>query len=257
MLTRVTLHGALAEVAGDAVWTLDIHTPGEALRAIEVQICGVLGKVGGLFAHLIAKDEEGVTYRVIADGEDVAGSRETLVLPVKHFRTIDFVPVPAGGAGLWETIAGVALVVAGIVIAIASEGTLAWLSTPMITAGIGLVIGGVVQMFFGPKPPVQAHNSSDRGEKDAPSYLFSGPVNTIGQGGAVPLLYGRMIVGGQTVSSGIRTVSADAAGDTQTSDAAREEKVAVAKAIASTASAKVAVSNVDRLAKAAEQAVNE
>lgn len=251
MLTRVTLHGALAAVAGDAEWILDVQSPGEALRAIECQ-------VRGLFAHLIAKDDEGVTYRVIADGSDVAGSPEILAYPVKHYRTIDFVPIPAGAGGLWETIAGVALVAAGVIIAIASEGTLAWLSTPLITAGIGLMIGGVIQMFFGPKPPVTAHDSKDRGEsaESSASYLFSGPVNTIGQGGAVPLLYGRMLVGGQTISSGIRTASTDSDGDLQTASAERQEKTAIALGIAQATIGKVNLSAADKIKKAQEQNAN-
>lgn len=251
MLTRVTLWGALAAVAGDAEWILDVQSPGEALRAIECQ-------VGKLFAHLIAKDDEGVTYRVVADGEEMAGKPELLVAPIRHYRTIDFIPVPAGAGGLWETIAGIALVAAGVIIAIASEGTLAWLSTPLITAGIGLVIGGVTQLFFGPKPPVAPHDSKDRGESadSTASYLFNGPVNTVGQGGAVPLLYGRLIVGGQTISSGIRTTSTDVEGEQVSAEADRQDKMAIALAIAATAGSKANLSNADKLKRQAEQAAN-
>jgi predicted phage tail protein len=163
MLTTVKLHGALATVAGRAEWVLDVMSPGEAIRAIECQ-------VGRVFRHLLEKDKEGVSYRVVCDGRDVAGEKETLI-------------------------------------------------------GVGLMAGGIMQMFFGPKPPVtSSHDQTDRGNgKDMSSYLFSGPVNTIAQGGPVPLLFGHMIVGSQTISMSIRTASTTVGGDQPGSDAFRQE----------------------------------
>ena len=74
----------------------------------------------------------------------------------------------------------------------------------VIEAGVALTIGGIMTLFFGPKNPLAG---TDRGEQtdQNPSYLFNGPVNTIKQGGPVPLLYGRMMVGSQVISSGITT----------------------------------------------------
>jgi predicted phage tail protein len=144
---------------------------------------------------------------------------------VKHYATIDFIPVPAGAAGLWETIIGAVLVIVGVVLVIVSEGTLAQIGVYAIMAGVGLMAGGIMQMFFGPKPPVtSSHDQTDRGNgKDMSSYLFSGPVNTIAQGGPVPLLFGHMIVGSQTISMSIRTASTTVGGDQPGSDAFRQE----------------------------------
>ena len=66
-----------------------------------------------------------------------------------------------------------------------------------------VLLGGVSQLLFGPANPT----SSSSGEKanNLPSYLFGGQVNTMRQGGAIPLLYGKMIVGSQMISAGIST----------------------------------------------------
>lgn len=207
MITTVTLHGALAQVAGRAVWHLAVLSPGEALRAIEAQ-------VGKLFRHLLERDQDGVSYRVLIDGEDCAHDHPRLGLPLKHYATIDFIPVPAGADGLWQTIVGALLIVVGVILYFTPA---AGLAPFLVVAGIGLLAGGIMQMFFGPKPPVTAsHQSSDRGGGGAVSYLFNGPVNTVNQGGPVPLLYGHMIVGSTTISSGIRTASLALVGDGQT-----------------------------------------
>lgn len=211
MMTSVIFHGALGTAARKPEWELDVMSPGEAIRAVNCQVGGAL------FRHLIEKDKEGVQYRVVVDGEDVAGQRPLLVARLKHYRRIEFVPVPAGaGLGIFELIAGVVLVVAGILLSATGFGV------PLIVAGIGLLASGVIATFFGPKPPVTAaHQASDRGDtKDGvSSYLFNGPVNTVAQGGAVPLLYGRMIVGSQVISSSIHTASLTLAGDSPGSDA--------------------------------------
>ena len=45
-----------------------------------------------------------------------------------------------------------------------------------------------------PEPPEGSNAES------AQNYLFSGPVNNVKQGGPVPLVYGRAIVGSTTIS---------------------------------------------------------
>ena len=59
--------------------------------------------------------------------------------------------------------------------------------------------GGVVQLL---SPQQRSLSTKDRPENGA-SYNFNGPVNTSAQGGPVPLLYGRMIIGSATISAGI------------------------------------------------------
>ncbi len=71
--------------------------------------------------------------------------------------------------------------------------------------GIGLIVGGVVEMMFAPgKPttPGDAENTSNM-----PSYAFDGAVNVAGAGGPIPLCYGKVIVGSQIASAGLAVES--------------------------------------------------
>jgi predicted phage tail protein len=65
--------------------------------------------------------------------------------------------------------------------------------------GWGMIVGGVVQLLT---PVPRGGKGQDRPD-NAPSYTFSGAVNTQAQGNPIPLLYGRMIVGSAVVSAGI------------------------------------------------------
>ncbi|MNS78223.1 Bacteriophage lambda tail assembly protein I [compost metagenome] len=69
----------------------------------------------------------------------------------------------------------------------------------MMSMGIAMAMGGVVQMLSPQQKGLSAADSPENGA----SYNFNGPVNTSAQGNPVPLLYGRMIVGSSVISAGI------------------------------------------------------
>lgn len=113
--------------------------------------------------------------------------------------TVRIVPAILGAksAGIGQIIFGAILVVIGAVISyIGMPG----LGIPMMKAGAMLMLGGVSQLLFAVAPPDQPS------EKDAnkPSYMFSGPVNTIAQGQKVPVGYGRLRVGSAVINAGMR-----------------------------------------------------
>lgn len=126
--------------------------------------------------------------------------------------TLDIVPVPAGsGAGVWQAIIGVVLIIVGIVLAVYDYGAL---SQFVIGAGISLLLGGVAQMLS-PSPklgssPNFARSFKNQNElmqqggddegKNKVSYLFSGAANTTSQGNPVKIIYGENIVGSQLIS---------------------------------------------------------
>lgn len=56
-----------------------------------------------------------------------------------------------------------------------------------INAGIALIMGGVVELLT-PKPKVGQQSQAGQN----PSFLFNGTVNVTEQGGAVPIVYGRV-----------------------------------------------------------------
>ena len=73
----------------------------------------------------------------------------------------------------------------------------------MATQGLGylgtaLMLGGAAMMLA---PDVPDGTSSEKAE----NYLFGGPVNTVKEGQAIPLVYGRAIVGSKTVMASIFT----------------------------------------------------
>jgi len=73
----------------------------------------------------------------------------------------------------------------------------------LMTQGLGylgtaMMLGGAAMMLA---PDVPDGTSAEKAE----NYLFSGPVNTVKEGGAVPLVYGRAIVGSKTVSASLFT----------------------------------------------------
>ena len=62
--------------------------------------------------------------------------------------------------------------------------------------GMGLVLAGAAAMLT---PEVDDGGGAEQAE----NYHFSGPINTVKQGGCVPLVYGRAIVGSTTISASL------------------------------------------------------
>ena len=92
-----------------------------------------------------------------------------LCLTNKNLRTIDIIPVIEGAA----------------------IGTI-------IVAIIAIILAVVVYILAVP-PSFDDFRSIDQAGKQ--SYLFSGPQNVVGEGGPVPVGYGRLLVGSQTISA--------------------------------------------------------
>lgn len=65
--------------------------------------------------------------------------------------------------------------------------------------GTALVLGGLCQLLT-PMPTLSKQQSSSTS-----SDVFAGATNTSQQGMPVPLLYGKLIVGGPVISSGVST----------------------------------------------------
>ena len=170
---------------------LDVASPAEAVRAM----CANFKDFAGFVS---ASAERNVGYRVITAREDLAA--EDLHQPAG--KTITIAPVIAGAGGsVGKIILGAALIAAAIFVpplaAVTLFGTTT-LATVAFSIGVSLALGGVAQMLA-PVPP-----SFDRGiDEDKPSYIFNGAQNTTAQGQAVPVGYGRMIVGSAVISAGI------------------------------------------------------
>jgi len=117
----------------------------------------------------------------------------------------------AKGSSALSGVKGIFGIFLSVLLAPLTAGTsLAFLSI-LAPAILGLVALGVSLLLMKPPPMVSPQAianpsadfqaSPDSGGGGEPSYTFSGPVNTIGEGGPIPVGYGRLIIGSQQVFS--------------------------------------------------------
>jgi len=207
-MRAVKLSGILGEKYGQE-WTLDVCTPAEALRAINANQPGFL-------QYLCDSERDGITYRIMLDDRDI--EVDELTGPYGR-ETFHLVPVYAGAGknsgNIAKTVIGAVLAVVAIVVTygaasgyMAAGGSLAGAMTATSFGFISmstLALFGVSMMLNGISGILA--NGNQAGNTDAaenkPSYVFNGPVNTVAQGGPVPLGYGELIVGSYVISGGI------------------------------------------------------
>lgn len=192
-MITVILYGFLAEQYGKR-HMLAIKTPAEAIRALSANYPGFKQKIA----------QSAYEYRVLV-GKENRATEHGIHLPATH--TIKIVPLVLGsGPGLGRVIAGAALIAASFYLPgttyLSAASSLSYsLAGGASSVGFLLALGGVSQMLFA--PPKANANASERPE-NLPSYAFNGPINTTGQGNIVPVCYGRMRVGSQVISAGLR-----------------------------------------------------
>jgi predicted phage tail protein len=195
-MITVILYGFLAEQFGKT-HKLAIKTPAEAIRALSANYAG--------FKKAVV--ESGYEYRVLVGKEDRA-TEDGLHLPAT--KTIKIVPLVSGSGGFGKVLLGAALIVASFYLPGATYFSAASsfsINASAIASSIGfsLLIGGVSQILFAPPKP-KGSGESEKAD-NRPSYSFNGAVNTTGQGNPVPVAYGKLRVGSQVISAGIRTAN--------------------------------------------------
>ncbi|OUY35073.1 phage tail protein, partial [Klebsiella pneumoniae] len=154
--------------------------------------------IEGFEKFLSNSKEKGLTFAVFKGKKNIG--KDDLGFPVSG-EVIRIVPVVIGSkkAGILQTILGAVLVVAGVLVTGLSYGWAAPVGQAMIGAGIGMGLGGVVQMLS-PQPAGLARKESPDNKA---SYAFGGVTNTASQGYPVGLLYGKRRIGGAIISAGI------------------------------------------------------
>lgn len=184
MITAVYLNGALGAKWGRR-WRLDVETPKEVIDAIDC------ARPGFRQAYL---ELTGYVFRVRVGKAAIRRGQEER-LGMKHGgKSISITPVleaHANTKGIVTTILGVVLFLADVFVF--HTGYLAGL-------GLSLALSGVAQLLS-PAPNTDITNEPS---KNKPSYQFSGPVNTVRQGGPVPVLLGGPLwIGSAVVSAGV------------------------------------------------------
>lgn len=222
-MVEVQLHGILSEKIKKDKWNLSVTSVSEAIRAIEAN-------TNSFYRTLYELDKENIKYRVLINKKDfkilkpeneikndfdkVINSNLFTTYKDDDLKTIDIVPViegEFGGGGFFSIIAivvGVALAFTGIGLA-AAAGTFGFLASTLVVAGIGLAAVGFLALLSSPPPFVapefNAPNVAGPKGGGGKSFLFDGPTNTAGEGGPVPIGYGRLLIGSKTISASYST----------------------------------------------------
>lgn len=193
VVRTIKLSGPLAAEFGH-VHRFAVNSAAEAIRAL----CSM---VPGFERFLMEAKDRGLEFAVLYDRDNL--SEDQLDSPMGRTRELRIVPVVVGSkkGGVLQTIVGAVLVVAGYFVTGLTYGWAAPVGMAMVNAGIGMMVGGVIQMLS----PTPKRQSSDK-KDDRTSYVFNGAVNVQAQGASVPVLYGELIVGSVVVSAGISSI---------------------------------------------------
>jgi predicted phage tail protein len=201
-MNTIKLHGEMAERFGES-FTMAARTPLEMLHAIWSQIPS--------FKDAIREGKWFLT-REFPNGE--FSLDETSLCIGMDGATVHLFPLVEGaanGKGIGKIVAGVALI--GLTIATGGFGgalafggfgasgaaAVSW-ATVVGGLGLSLLLGGAA-MMIAPQPAQPSTTTQDQKN----SFVFGGPTNTSGQGWAVPIVIGRMMIGSNPVASQIVT----------------------------------------------------
>lgn len=191
-LKTIRLYGRLGAEFG-RLHRLAVSSTSEAIRALCVLLPGFENR-------LLDSESKGVRYACFIGRRNLG--EDELARPAGN-EDIRIAPMPTGAkrGGLMQVVVGVALIVASFIpgLNIAVWGSAMTISGTMMSMGMAMALGGLVQMLS----PQQRALSVKDGPNNGASYNFNGPVNTTAQGNPVPLLYGELIVGSSTISAGI------------------------------------------------------
>jgi predicted phage tail protein len=206
MLKKIILYGELAEKFGKE-WSLDVDSPGEAFKALDVNNIG--------FRQFVASSEErGVGYKIMVGKSyindypelgDPSGRQEIKIIPVvlgaksKGLGMILLGALIIGGFYAYglQSIGSLAAGELGAMGTITHGVTLAGsMGTMALKFAGALILGGVASMLA---PTPELPSTADR----PTNYGFDGAANTARQGFAIPVCYGQLLVGGAVISSGV------------------------------------------------------
>lgn len=195
-MKEIILYGELGERFGKR-HRFAVKTAAEALRALKANL-------RGFEQYMCQAHTKGVGFRMFVGGSKVRDYIE-VHNPAGAAKVIRLVPVITGSkSGFFSLLLGVVLIGAAIITGPIGLGVLpGFIASAAGSLGLSLVIGGISQLLA--SPPPGRDESLNR-----TSHLFNGPVNTTLQGKAVPVCYGRLIIGSAIISAGIQTYEAPA-----------------------------------------------
>jgi predicted phage tail protein len=193
VLHTIRLYGVMGQKFGRVhKRKLDIGSPADAVNAL-------MHTIPGFSRFLTRSRDMGLAFTVFAGKRNL--EEGDLRAPTDEGEDIRIAPVLRGRkGGVFQIILGAVLIAASFI------PLLAPVSPYLLSTGIAMVAGGVVQMLT---PLPRATGSTDKNGQQA-NTSFNGPVNTVAQGNPLPVFYGGpMPVGSVVASAGIRVMEAD------------------------------------------------
>lgn len=208
-MTHVKLMGELGEKFGND-WQMNAKSFRDIFKLIDCQ-------TEGFGEYIKQKADEGVDF-TIQNGKDlIADGLDLQIAPAQDIVIITPIAAGAGLSDILKVILGVVLLIYGpgwienfkwateaeaVSTTIQGAETINTYQQVLTTAGqvatwgvralgTGLAMKGVTD-YLTPDTPSAAGDS----------YLFNGPQNNVKEGVAVPLLYGRLIIGGSIMNFG-------------------------------------------------------
>lgn len=186
-MTNIILHGILAKEFGKN-FRMKIHKAANVIKAIDVNRRNFNKRIFELA-------REGFNYTIIVDGKKITELEELNIQ--KEPQEIHLVPLIIGSGG--AIIAG-AIFSAGAVAA----GGVAGFVASAINFVIMTAVSMGLQMLLAPKPDAGPQISATT-KALSESFAFSNRTNVAAQGVPVPVGYGRLKVGSQTIQVSIKS----------------------------------------------------
>ncbi len=177
--TTVYLHGNLGRKFGKE-WRLNVRSVAEAIKAIDINLKGALKQ----YWREKGRDKK---YKIKV-GEYFLNDEKEILSNSDKPKEIHIMPFIKGrSSGLGKIIAGIVLIIVGY---FTFGSTSAW-GMALISGGVGMALGGVVQLLT----PIPNFNQN-AGQSSATfgGGAFQGNAATAIQGAAVPVVYGEMMV---------------------------------------------------------------
>nr|DAE33497.1 MAG TPA: tail assembly protein [Caudoviricetes sp.] len=188
-LSTIRLYGEMGARFG-RVHHLAVDSCAEAISALSAIL-------PGFDQYMRDSQSRGLTFAPFIGKRNIGFNEMSQPIPDgEEFR---IAPIIIGNkkGGLFQTILGAAMIVAGVVASFIPGGQA--VSPYLVAAGISTAAGGVMQMLS----PQSTGMRIREDDANAPSYAFGQPVNTTAQGNIVGVLYGEREIGGAIISAGI------------------------------------------------------
>tara|TARA_R100000231_G_scaffold136168_1_gene111228 strand:+ start:266 stop:838 length:573 start_codon:yes stop_codon:yes gene_type:complete len=185
-MIKVTVYGRLRKFLGQSSFEVSAKSPKEVFSFLMVNFEGIQEHMKTQEYCVMAGN-----IRITEDLIDIQTSSNIKIIPVVHGEIIKFI---VGGA-LALTGVGSLSFLGGLTIGSAAVAAIN-------AVGVSMLLQGVSELLA--PEPVMPNFNREQDPQDQ-SFIMTGLVNNTKQGVPINLVYGEMLVGSTTVSSGIDT----------------------------------------------------